>query len=59
MSILKAKNKSIFIEKESHYGGGNIKAEGRLVRGLVEEQVGNERDGSERQMNQVSSAMQT
>lgn len=40
MSILKAKNKSIFIEKDFHYMAGKIKAEGRMVKNLMEEEKG-------------------
>lgn len=35
MSILKAKNKSIFIEKDFHYSPGKIRAEGRMVKNLM------------------------
>lgn len=36
MSILKAQNKSIFIEKDFHYMAGKIKAEGKFVKNLME-----------------------
>lgn len=38
MSILKAKNKSIFIEKDYHSIPSTIKAQGKLIKNLLQEQ---------------------